>query len=261
MTVTAQLLQQRSLGQVKLHMGRDGPVVLREAGAAKIRLPRNSREAILINVGGGLAGGDAFEFEFSCNAYSNLTITSQAAERVYRSLGPEATISAKFNLENAAQLFWLPQETILYDAAALQRNFEVTMAASSRFLAIEPIVFGRTEMNETIKSIHVKDRWRIFRKGRLVHAEELSIGPSLPNSKATLSGAFATANLIYVAGDAELRLAAMREIMPENSAASAWNGKLIARFIAKDSYILRKALIPAIKALAGEEILPKIWTA
>ena len=112
-------------------------------------------------------------------------------------------------------------------------------------------------MGEKINSIHLQDSWRIWRDDKLLHAEELNIGPDLPTSKATLDGAQAMATMIYVAGDAETKLDAIREFC----AASAWNGKLIARFTAKDGYALRKALIPAIKALAGSEALPKIWTA
>ena len=36
---------------------------LREAGAAKARFPQGGHDAILINTGGGLAGGDNFRFD------------------------------------------------------------------------------------------------------------------------------------------------------------------------------------------------------
>ena len=257
MTATAQLLEQRSFGQLVLTMGQDGPIDLREAGASKIRIPQGSHQAIIINTGGGLAGGDKFELSFACVAEARLTLTSQSAERVYQTLGPTAEITTQVRAEKNAKLFWLPQETILYEGASLKRSYDVRLMTGAKFLSVEPIIFGRTEMNERITSIQLRDRWRIWREGKLVHAEDLKLGPELPISKATLNGSKAMATLIYVADDAETKLETIREF----TAASAWNGKLIARLIAKDGYTLRKTLIPAIKVLAEAEALPKIWTA
>jgi urease accessory protein len=256
-TATAQLLEQRSFGALTLSMDKSGPQVLREAGASKLRLPKGSNQAIIINTGGGLAGGDRFEHCFTCNTGASLTLTSQAAERVYQTLGPAAEIITELAAERSAELNWLPQETILYEGASLIRKYDVRLAAGAKFMAIEPVVFGRTEMGEKLASVHLKDCWSIRREGRLIHADHVVIGPSLPHSKATLAGASAMATLFYVADDAESHLERLREFC----ACSAWNGKLIARFVAKDGYHLRKALIPAINALAGAEALPKIWTA
>jgi urease accessory protein len=260
MSAIHKLLEQRSIGHVKLHMGKDGPRVLREAGAAKIRLPRGSTEAILINVGGGLAGGDAFEFDIACDANATLTITTQSAERVYRSLGPPAVLNSKITVAENAQAYWLPNETILYDGACLRRSYEVTLSPGSKFLAVEPIVFGRAAMGEVIHALNLKDSWRIHRAGMLLHAEELILGPELPKSKSTLAGAHAIATVIYMADDAEQRIDAVRALLDDNSAASAWNGKLIARLHAADGFSLRKALIPVMNVLAGAISLPKTWT-
>ncbi len=257
MTAAAHLLRQRSVGELAFTMGKSGPKILRESGASKIRIPYGSTQAITINTGGGLAGGDKFDLSFGCEEGGSLCLTSQAAERVYQTLGPPAEISTHINVEKHAQLFWLPQETILYNGASLARTYTITLATTAKFLAIEPVVFGRTAMGEIINNIHLQDSWRIWRDDKLLHAEELKIGPDLPSSKATLDGAQAMATMIYVADDAETKLDAIRKFC----VASAWNGKLIARFTSKDGYTLRKALIPAIKALAGAEALPKIWTA
>ena len=254
---TQQLLHQRSVGQLAFTMGISGPQILRETGASKIRIPHGSHQAIVINTGGGLAGGDKFNHTFGCEEGARLCLTSQAAERVYQTLGPPAEIATQIGVEKDAQFFWLPQETILFNGASLARTYTVTLAKAAKFLSFEPIVLGRTEMHEKITAIQLKDRWRIWREGKLLHAEDLKMGPELPVSLATLNGAHAMATVIYVAEDAETKLDAIRKFC----AASAWNGKLIARFTAKDGYTLRKALIPAIKVLAGAEALPKIWTA
>ena len=260
MTATARLLDQRSIGHVSLHVARTGPVCLREAGAAKVRLPYGGRDAILINTGGGLAGGDAFGFDIACGAGAALTVTSQAAERVYRTLGPAAKITVSLKADAGAELLWLPQETILYDGSSLSRSFAVALAPGARFLAVEAVVFGRMESGETIQSVRLQDRWRITRDGALVHGDDVRIDGSLPTGKAALNGARAMASIIHVAEDAEGSLERVRAALGKNGGASAWNGKLVARVLAQDGFHLRKALIPALNALAGSSGLPKIWT-
>ena len=260
MTALARLLEQRSIGEVKLLFDSAGVARLRESGALKVRIPRGSHEAILINTGGGIAGGDAFSFEISVGENACLTVTSQAAERVYRTLGPEASIRTSLSVEAGASLLWLPQETILYDGSALRRAYSVHLAEGARFLGVEPIVFGRREMGEKVETLHLKDSWRMWRGDSLAHAEELKMGPRLPSSAAALAGAGAIATILYLAEDAESRIDAVRGTLGDKSGASAWNGKLIARLLAKDGFSLRKQIISALAALAGPEALPKIWT-
>ena len=133
--VTAAVRHQRSEGAILLSMGPLGVRRMREAHAAKVRIPHGSHEAILINTGGGLAGGDRFSFTITAEENARLTVTSQAAERVYRSLGPAADVEVTLAAHAGATLMWLPQETILFDGAALTRRIPPTsprMRASSR---------------------------------------------------------------------------------------------------------------------------------
>lgn len=55
--------QQRSVGKISLSVTARGLQRMREEGSAKVRFPHTGREAILINTGGGLAGGDDFTFD------------------------------------------------------------------------------------------------------------------------------------------------------------------------------------------------------
>jgi urease accessory protein len=66
---------------------------------------------------------------------------------------------------------------------------------------------------------------------------------------------------VLVAPDAEARLPAARsalETAPGDAGASAWNGMLVARLIARGGQPLRTGLVRLIEALRGVP-MPRVW--
>lgn len=251
---------QRSEGHVLLSMGAQGLKRMREAHSAKVRIPHGSHEAILINTGGGLAGGDRFSYDISAETDARLTLTGQAAERIYRTLGPAAEVDVRLAAGDRATLMWLPQESILFDGAALSRSITADLGEGARFLAVESVILGRAAMGETIATARFRDRWRIRQRGKLIHADDIAFDGAPPVSSATLGSARAFATVVLIAEDAEERLDRVRAVLAPFDAASAWNGKLVARLAAGDGFDLRKSLIPALTVLAGPASLPKSWS-
>lgn len=261
---------------VKASSGRSRLEQLYQEGAAKIRLPRNPAspglEAVLINTSGGLTGGDRMAWACAAGEGTALTLTTQACEKTYKASGDAcADVSVTLAAGAGARLCWLPQETILFDRARLSRRLEANLAADASMLIVEPVIFGRKAMGEAVRSGIFRDRWRIRREGRLVHAEDFAIGPDIAAvlPRAAVAGhvagqARAFATLLLVDPGAEDRLAPARRIVGENGGVSAWTvgetGKLLARIVAEDGYNLRKTLIPLIKLLNPGADLPKIWS-
>lgn len=260
MTTTARLLAQRSLGQVHVHMEKDGIAVMREAGSAKCRLPHGSKEAILINTSGGLAGGDRVEIRAGAGPGATLSLTTQAAERVYRTLGPPADIHVALSAGPGATLLWMPQECIFFEGSALSRVLEVDLAEDATFLAVESMVFGRSEMGEHVQRVAVNDRWTVRRDGRPLHVEAFRLGPDWPQSAAILADHRATATVLLVSSRAADRLDQVRGVLGPHDGASAWNGKLVARLVAGDGFRLRKTLFAVLSACVGGRGLPKCWS-
>ena len=104
--------------------------------------------AVLLNTSGGIVGGDALQVEVRLEAGAAAVVTSQAAEKAYRSAGADATLDVALDLADGAWLEWLPQETILFDGARLRRRLRVDAAAQARLLAIDMLVFGRRARGE-----------------------------------------------------------------------------------------------------------------
>jgi urease accessory protein len=254
---------QRSVGKLALEIGESGVVKrLREEGCAKLRLPTRvvgqALEAIIINTSGGLAGGDRFELK--AQAASDLCLTTQAAEKIYRSLGQETQVSTGLVGQDKARLLWLPQETILFDGARLERSLDVELQENAALLAIETVILGRRAMGESLTDFYFHDRWRIRRDGRLIYADDLRFDPARVQGATALNGAAAFATLIFAGPTAESFLEPLRKIFDDRGGVSAWDGKLVARFVGVDGFDLRKSLIPVLKLLAAPSELPKVWT-
>jgi urease accessory protein len=243
---------------------------LYQEGAAKIRMPRtvgDPLEAVLINTAGGLTGGDRLDWSIAVGDRASATVTTQTCEKIYRAASGLAKIGCRMDVGAAGRLAWLPQETIVFDNSAFRRTIEIDLAADAEALIVEATVFGRHAMGESVERADFADRWRIRRSGRLVHAEDFAIGPNAGRQLAAppaLGDATCVATVLALSGDAEQQLDAVRAILGDAGAASAWtvagSGKLLARLIAKDSYALRKRLIPLIELLNGRAGLPKVWT-
>ncbi|MBK8008586.1 MAG: urease accessory protein UreD [Rhizobiales bacterium] len=142
-----------------------------EGGPLRVRFPRirdERLEAILINTAGGIVGGDRLEFRIEAREDASLGITSQAAEKIYRSNGLTSRISVSRKAEAGSELFWLPQETILFDHARVERAIEAEVSSGASLAICEAVVFGRDAMGEKVTRGLWRDRWRIRRDGKLI---------------------------------------------------------------------------------------------
>jgi urease accessory protein len=261
---------QRSAGDgrlaVKHVLGRTRTDRLFQEGAAKIRVPDRADglyEAVLINTAGGLTGGDRMSWRFDIAAGANVTLTTQACEKIYASSGGTAAVSTRISLAAGARAAWLPQETILFDGAALARRLDIDMDSEAEVLVVEPMAFGRLAMGEKRISGMFTDRWRILRGGSLAHAEDFRIGPHISETggnAAVLGGAGCFATALLVSPRAEALTEPAREIIGRSGGASFWNGKLLARLYDEDAYALRKRLVPLVQLLNQGAALPKCWS-
>jgi urease accessory protein len=237
-----------------------------EAGGLRLRFPRNAQscEAVIVNTGGGVIGGDHAQLAFAAEAGADVTLTTQAAEKIYRAQNIPAHIALDLAAADNARLEWLPQETILFDGAKLNRTFTLDAQTSARVTLLEATIFGRLAMGEHSISGHLADRWRLRRDGKLIFADDLrltgDIGAQL-DRKSCGAGARATALLLHIAPDAEALLDPVRESLtsaPCQAGASAWNGLLAIRLLSPAPEKMRAALSPLLEILRGRPA-PRVW--
>jgi urease accessory protein len=251
---------------VKSVAGKTRRAEVHEAGSLRVRCPgapAAELEAVLINTAGGVAGGDRFDLDIAAGKDTRLVVTTAAAEKVYRTLGPDAVISVKLDVAAGATLAWLPQETILFDRARLSRTIDVSVAADARLFLAEAIVFGRTGMGERVEEGALFDRWRVRRDGKLIYAESVCLDGAIAArlaEPAIAKGAIAIATVLIAPGDdaAVEKVRALEDQFAGEVGASAWNGIAAVRLCAPNGAALRHDLVHVMTALRGT--LPRIWT-
>lgn len=264
----------RVLVEVRGDSGRTVRGRIEEEGFARVRFPLSGRrgaalEAVMINTGGGLAGGDRSQTVLHALEAAQFVVTTQAAEKIYRSDGAVSRIDVDLSVAAGASLDWMPQATIVFDGARIERSITAEVAPNARLLLVEPVILGRTARGERLSHGLLFDRWRIRRGGRLVYADGLQLDGDIAatlDRRATLGGWAAFTTILLVAPDAEGRLEAVRaalglpDELPGNldAGASAWDGMLSIRLLARDGAPLEAAIRRVVGALGIAEI-PRIW--
>jgi len=259
----------RARGSIALGVGARGSVTrrlhVREAGSLRVRFPNcdgSGLEAVILNTAGGVAGGDQLTIEITVAEAARLTVTSAAAEKIYRSLGPDATIDVRLTVGAGGVLRWLPQEMILFDRACVRRTIDIDLADNATLVLAEAVFFGRSAMGETLASGAFFDRWRLRRGGKLVFAETIRLDGDLATKltqAAVAGGAQAVATVLVVPGD-DSAVATVRGLSEDflgQVGISSWNGIAVVRFCAKDGSHLRRDLASVLSTCGGP--LPRLW--
>ena len=246
-----------------------------ERSPIRIMFPRTGsrpvEEAVLINTGGGVAGGDRLECSVTALPGASIAVTSQAAEKVYRALHDPARVATRLKARESARLAWLPQETIVFNGARIHRTTEIELFSGAELLALEWLVLGRAAHGEVVVCGSVLDAWRVKKEGRLVWADSFRISDQMfvhLNRKALLSNFNSIATLVYFGPCLDKRLEFLREITSSlgcTCAATLVSGLIVVRFAAKESSNLKLALRSFLQQFgpelgSGPFQVPKMWS-
>ena len=260
----------RAVGTVKfdVHL-KDGATrrrELHESGSLRVRFPSPEQKglsAVFVNTAGGVAGGDRFDIDIVAADGAHLTVTTAAAEKVYRSHGPEAQVNIALRAGADARLAWLPQETIVFDRARVARRIDIDLSPTASLLLCEIVVFGRAAMGETMAHGSFIDRWRMRVGGKLVFAETVRLDGDIAGKlarRAVANGGVAIGTALIVPGDEAIveRVREASEAYGAEVGISAWNGFAIARFCAQDAAKLRTDMMKVLERVSPSG-LPRLW--
>ncbi len=268
-TASSDFAANRARGSVIFDVARiDGKTRRRElyeSGSLRVRFPSpedHGLSAVFVNTAGGVAGGDAFGIDITVGDHARLTVTTAAAEKIYRSHGPASQLDIALTAKAGAHLAWMPQETILFDQARVERRIDIDLADSASLLLCEIVIFGRAAMGETMKQGAFTDRWRLRRGGKLVFAETIRLNGDIGavlDKRAVGHGGVAIGTILIAPGDEALieRIRDRSRVFGGEVGISAWNGFALARFCSQDALKLRTDMIAVLQAAGAT--LPRLW--
>jgi urease accessory protein len=229
-------------------------------------------QAIVVTTSGGLTGGDRISVSIDLEDEARALIAAQAAEKLYKSSGLDTEIQVALKAGEDCWLEYLPQETILFDSARLNRNTRIEVDRSAKVLAGEMLVFGRLGSGEVFTKGYLREDWTIYRDGRLAWADALLLDDDVTaplHHPAGFDGATAMATAVYAGPDAETYLDDVRELLADEkpglrAGVSLVNGLLVMRWLARDPAMLRQSFGNCwqnFRAAAGglPARMPRLW--
>ncbi|OFW18189.1 MAG: hypothetical protein A3H97_02260 [Acidobacteria bacterium RIFCSPLOWO2_02_FULL_65_29] len=238
----------------------DGPLVVQ-----KPLYPEGDAvcHTIIVHPPGGIAGGDELDVEVTAERASHTLLTTPGAAKWYRSAGPWARQRLSFTVNGCLE--WLPQETIVYDAALADMQCDVELSADARYVGWEIVCLGRTGSGERFTRGKLRIHTRISREGKLLWFERGSIegGGKLMNSPAGLGGRSVCATLVACGAGLNPSLLADCRKLPGVSV-TLLPEILVARHLGDSSEEAKRrftALWRILRpALCGREaVSPRIW--
>ncbi len=271
---------QRSRGHCRLSFDGSRPEqqlrLLDQTPPCRVLFPRPAKagvhEAAIITTTGGMTGGDHITLTLAAQNDARISVSTQAAEKIYRSTGDVAGIEVSIEVDETSALEWMPQETILFDRSRFDRNSVISIAGSSRLLACEMTVFGRESHGETNPDLDFRDRWRIYRDGDLVWAENFGFQDKLADvqqSRARLHGAGAVATLVIAAPGLDEGLGDIRELLDTcksvTAAVTSFGDMAVCRIAGRRALDVRNALM-SLWLMARQSSLdfgsrlPRVWS-
>lgn len=217
----------------------------------------------------GIAGGDQLDIGVDVGASAHALLTTPGAGKWYRSAGPRAGQSLDFRVGENAALEWLPQESIVFNAARADLRAHIQLASGARFIGWEVLCLGRRASGESFAAGDLTLNTRIEREGRLIWLERgaLEGGGPLLDSPAGLAGYSVSATLLASAPGLSGELVAACRAIPAlegRQGVTLLPDLLVARYLGHASEAARQwlagvwgVLRPALVGRAA--IAPRIW--
>ncbi len=252
------------------HRAHRGPFVVQRA-----LLPEGPDlcHVYLLHPPGGLVGGDELRLDLRVEHAAKALVTTPAAGKVYRTLGPTAKQIQALSVEAGGSLEWLPQEIIVYDGAAVAIETRVELARGARFIGAETICFGLPARGERFSRGACRQRFEIWRGAEPLFIERglFEGGAPVHDAPWGLAGAPVMALLVAAPAPDPAVLETLRELAgapPEPDLAAftvLGDGNLLVARYRGDSAERARAFIhdcwrtlrPAL--LGRPAVAPRIW--
>lgn len=224
---------------------------------------------ILLHPPAGIAGGDCLEIDVAAGPGAHALLTTPGATRWYRSTGATALQHCVLRVGAGSALEWLPQGSIVFDAALADARTEIVLEPDARFIGWDIACFGRTASGERFLHGRYRSELRATVAGKPAWIDRMIAdgGSRFFESRAGLGGMPVYATLLATGGDTDATtLSRLRETSPRGGSLGVTRaGRLIvARWLGHSTEAaqscftdLWRILRPAVIGRAAA--VPRIW--
>lgn len=229
--------------------------------------------AIVVHPPGGVVGGDELRLDIDAGPDARALLSTPGAAKWYRANGHRSRQQLRIHIAEGAALEWLPQETILFNAADVVFDSIIDLSADARYLGCEILCFGRTASGETFDQGRVQQSMTIRRDGKPLWLEQgvLEAGSRQMRSPLGLGGHSVCASLIAVGAVTSPNL--LSTVRDQCAACSDAQGQfgvtqmksvIIVRYLGGNSEIARRVMLAAWQVLRPAllnraAVIPRIW--
>jgi urease accessory protein len=167
----------------------------------------------LLHPPGGLVGGDELRLDLRVGPGAQALITTPAAGKVYRTLGPMSRQTQALSVDTGGSLEWLPQEIIVFDGAAVAIETRVELGHGARFIGAETICFGLPARGERFLRGSCRQRFEIRRGTEPLFIErgQFDGGSAVHDARWGLAGAPVLALLVAAPAPEPAAVEALRQ--------------------------------------------------
>lgn len=152
-----------------VHNRHQGPLRLLRA----LPQPDGSSHAVIVHPPGGLVGGDRLEIDIQLGPRARVLCTTPGAQKWYRAERPGARARTVLRVDSQAVLAWLPQPTLVFDAAQADQTLEIDLAPEASVFGWEALVLGRAAMGEQFSRGRLHQALRLRQGGKLLWDEQV----------------------------------------------------------------------------------------
>ena len=150
-----------------VHNRHEGPLRLIRA----LPLQDGRCQAVIVHPPGGLVGGDRLDLDITLEDGAQVLCTTPGAQKWYRAVRGGARARTRIAAGAGARLEWLPQPTLVYDAAQVDQSLEIALAPDARMIGWECLVLGRAAMGERFLQGFLRQGVSVSMAGTPVWAE------------------------------------------------------------------------------------------
>jgi urease accessory protein len=241
--------------------------------------------AIVVHPPGGVVGGDQLALNIRVGQDAHALLSTPGAAKWYkaRQVDDASRQHVRLIVAPGGRLEWLPQETLLFDAAVVELTHEVELGADARYIGCEILCFGRTASGETFNTGKVAQRTSIRQDGKLIWWEQGQLlgASGAMTSPLGLHGKTVCATLTAAGWPGTLPAGLLQQMREEMAAICTEDEKgnegsksafgissvksvLVARYLGNSSETARRVMLcvwahlrPALMGCAA--VVPRIW--